>query len=240
MFISINSLYPVDKFIDPLPMKVGEKLVFSVHVLGMYIGDQTISVDKLTTYKGRTVAEGWGTSVSRKKVFYLNDKEKTYFDPVTLDPLYNERWVHQGDWIDRLWFWFYPQDNKVEFKHNKGNNVLNTLNYKGRINSFYTMIAYMRSLDYDYYIKNNKTIDFGYLFGIYYKKASFTAAYTTVKYNNTRTPAVQVKENGGMGYEFVILLDQDRTPYKLVIPGDKLRMIITIKDLKRGTEALPR
>lgn len=233
------SLFSTEHFIQPLPMKLGEKMVFSVKVMGMYVGDQVITTDKVTEYNGKTVIEGWGTSQSKRKVYYINDKELTYFDPVTLSPLYNERWVHQGDWKDRMWFYFYPERLQVDFKHNKGGGYLNKLRYQGRMNSFYTMIAYLRSLDYDWYISRGRTVDFSYLFGIHLKEARFQILPTTVKYQGQKTPAVLIKEIGGMGYQFTILLNADRVPYKLVIPGESLSFVIYLREFNPGSQELP-
>ncbi len=234
LFLSSN-LFAAERFISPLPLRLGEKLVFSVKVLGAYIGDQTLTVDKIVDYNGKKVVEGWGTSVSKRKVYYLNDKEMTYFDPVTLDPLYNERWVHQGDWVDRMWFNFFPDLQQVIYIHNKGGNKKNTIQYQGRMNSFYTMIAYLRSLDYEWYLTKKKPIEFNYLFGIYLKHAVFKCTATTIRYKGNNVPAVLVKEINGMGYQFIILLNEDRLPFKLVIPGDSLSFVIYLKDFTRGS-----
>ncbi|OHD53404.1 MAG: hypothetical protein A2Y33_05430 [Spirochaetes bacterium GWF1_51_8] len=209
------------KLIKVNPLKLGEKLIFTVSALGAYLGDQIISIDKTVDYQGQKAVQGGGSIKSSEfvaAVYSLNDREITYFLPGNMSPLYNEKWIKEGDWIDRMYFYFLP--GKVEYKHDKGGGAIKTLPYEGDvIRNFYTLIQVVRLVDYDYYIQNKLNIEILYLFGETVTKTVFKPQYKTINFKGKQKGVIYLEEVGGMNFQVTLLNSPERIPLILKVPS---------------------
>lgn len=203
------------------PLKLGEKLVYSVSALGAYLGDQVITIDSMKDYNGKTVVAGSGSIKSSdfvSSVYNLNDREITYFLPKDITPIYNEKWIKEGDWIDHMYFSFYP--GKIEFKHDKGGGVTKTIKYEGTfILNFYALIQFVRLIDYEYYINNKLNIEILYLFGEVPTKTVFKPQYKTINFKGKQKGVIYLEEVGGMNFQVSILNTPERIPILLKVPS---------------------
>jgi hypothetical protein len=203
------------------PLKLGEKLIYSVSALGAYLGDQIITIDSKKEYKGKQVIVGSGSIKSSQfvsSVYNLNDREITYFLPKDITPLYNEKWIKEGDWVDHMFFTFYP--GKIEYKHDKGGSGTTVIKYEGQsILNFYSLIQFVRLVDYDYYINNKLNIEIMYLFGETPTKTVFKPQYKTISFKGKQKGVIYLEEVGGMNFQVSILNTPERIPILLKVPS---------------------
>ena len=232
-----------EHLLSPLPMRIGEKMIFTIRIFGIVAGEQNIEVYGYTNINETRMLYGGGktyTVGTVHRMYKMADKDITFMNPYTLAPVYNERIVHEGKWDDHLWFNFTT--NQVQYHQIKDQNRLRTVKFKGIIHSFYTMIAYLRSLDYDYYINSGEKINFNYMFGNKLTKTKMVAKYKIIYTHRKKKQVIDIREIGGMGYHFIILDDNDRRPLKLIIPSynipafKRVDFVIELKSFKRGTK----
>jgi len=244
LFMSIVVVSRADEhLLSPLPMKIGEKMIFTIRILGIVAGEQTIEVYGYTNFNGERLVYGGGRTYTIgivHRMYKMADRDITFMNPDTLAPVYNERIVHEGKWNDHLWFNYMT--NKVKYRQLKDHNRLHVVEFSGLIHSFYTMIAYLRSLDYDYYIESGKKIRFNYMFGNELTKTEMVAKYKTIYTHRKKKQVIDISEIGGQGYHFTILDDEDRRPLKLIIPSynipafKRVDFVIELKKFIRGCQ----
>jgi len=224
VFITPLFLHAYDlKFLNYYPFKVGEKMIFSVRVLGIFIGEQHVTLDYCTNYLGLKVIVGGGylaTTPFISTMYKIEDSEKTFFLPEGFIPLYYERWVNEGSWHDNMKFYFYPGQRTVLIAQKVNNYQKQAINYTGTLRNYFTLISCMRSVDYDYYISNKINVEIDYLFGTTLKKAVFKPSYSKVRYGiEGWIDGIVLNEVGGIGMRFQLIRNQSRTPLRLIVPA---------------------
>ncbi len=99
LFCFLNKSYPELKFLDYYPFKLGEKMTFTISVLGVYVGDQMINLDEDTNFLGLKVLVGSGRLITTpfiSSMYKVDDRETTFFLPQEFIPLHYERWINEG------------------------------------------------------------------------------------------------------------------------------------------------
>ncbi len=236
------------KFLPDYPFKIGEKLKLTVSILGVYIGDQEVSIDGSTNYNGYNVyigSEHLFTTPFISSLYKVDDSAISYIVPENYIPIYYERWINEGSWHDNIKFNFSLDGHKVEFAQKMYNYEKKTAEYEGILRNYFTLIFCMRGIDYNYHIKNKVNIDIAYLFGTNIKKASFKASYQKINFKGKDTDSIYLEEIGGVGINFYILNDENRTPIRLIIPAFEVIGFKTIsvyaelKEFIKGTIDIP-
>jgi len=222
ILVFVSQIFPSHRFITPYPMKIGERMSFKVRALGTYLGDQNVSIDKMMTFQGKQVVVGYAEIKSTSFVsrFYeLNDRETTYFLPDSLNPVYNEKWIHEGNWKDHMVFTFSPQ--RTQFHNQQGGNKIRRIPFNGtNLKNYYTLVMTLRAIDYEYYISKNEYIRINYLLGEKPMNAVLIPKYVTVRHNRKDYRAISIEEmKGGLGFKATLLDDPHRTPFKMTIPS---------------------
>ncbi len=235
------------KFLPNYPFKAGEKLVLSVSVLGVYIGDQEITIEDVTNYNGQKVIVGKGrltTTPFISSLYKVDDREVSYVIPDGYVPIYYERWINEGSWHDNIKFNFYPDEHKTDCFQKYFNYEKKTLEYKGILRNYFTLIACMRGVDYDALIKDNENVEIDYLYGTTIKNAKFKPSYKKIRYHDKELESINLEEIGGVGMHFSILKDEFRTPISLIIPAfdvigfKTISIYVELKEFKEGTTDL--
>ena len=243
LLVISGNIFPNLKFISNLPFKAGEKLVLSISVLGVYIGDQEITIDDVTNYDGHRVIVGKGqlsTTPFISSIYKVDDREVSYVLPDDYIPVYYERWINEGTWHDNIRFNFYPDEHKVDYYQKYFNYDKKTIDFKGILRNYFTLIACMRSVDYDSLISNNENIEIDYLYGTSIKNAKFKPSFKKIRYKDKVVESIYIDEIGGIGMHFTILNDEFRTPIKLVIPAFEvigfrtISINVELKEFKEG------
>lgn len=218
----LNTAFSEMVFLPYYPFKIGERMLLTINVLGIYVGDQVINVEDLVFTNGKRVVVGSGhlyTTPFMSSFYKVDDLERTWFVPEDFVPLYYERWINEGNWKDNIRFNFFPEQQKVLIAQKVNNFRQDTVNFKGFLRNYFTLISAMRSVDYDYHILNNVNVEIDYLFGTAIKSAKFKPSFRTEKINNKVLDVIYLEEIGGIGMHFYISRDQFRTPIRLVIPA---------------------
>jgi hypothetical protein len=218
----INAGFAQLKFLNTFPFKIGEKMTLSISVLGVYVGDQKITIDEYTNYLGLKVLKGSGqltTTPFISSMYKVDDREMTYFLPDGFIPYYYERWINEGSWHDNIIFRFYPGQRTVVISQKVNNYDKKEVNYTGTLRNYFTLISCMRSVDYDYHISNKINVEIDFLFGTNIKKAVFKPSYNKLKYKDKMVDTIVLEEVGGIGMNFYILNSPSRMPIRLVIPA---------------------
>jgi hypothetical protein len=232
------------KFLPYYPFKIGEKMSLEIHVLGVYIGDQEITIEDVITYQGQRVITGRGhifTTPVISALYKIDDSEITYFVAEDYVPVFYERWIDEGNWKDNIRFHFYPDEHKVDAAHKVYNYKVDTINYKGVLRNYFTLISCMRGVDYDYYIKNNQSVDISYLYGTAIKNARFKPSYKRINYKGNDLDTIFLAEIGGIGMNFYIQNDENRIPLRLIIPAFQvigwktISVYVELNTFKRGS-----
>lgn len=209
-------------FLPTYPFKIGEKMLLTINVLGIYIGDQVINVEDLIFTNGRRVVVGSGhlyTTPFMSSFYKVDDTERTWFIPENFVPFYYERWINEGNWKDHILFNFFPEQHKVVMCQKVNNYAGIHVSYKNVLRNYFTLISTMRSVDYDYHIQNKVPVEIDYLFGTTIKTARFKPFYKKERFNNQYIDVIYLEEIGGIGMHFYISKDGNRTPLRLVIPA---------------------
>lgn len=245
MSISIASpAFAEVRYISPYPIKIGEKIVFTIKVFGIYAGDQVATIDGYRTFQGQKVIVGNATVKSTKTVskFYnLDDKEVTYFLAKNLNPVYNEKWIVEGKWHDHMVYTFSP--TQIQYYNKMDGNRIKKIPFRGsNMKNYYTLVISVRSIDYDYYISKKKKIYIHYLLKEKPYLAILKPKYITVKYNGKKQRAIYLEEiKGGLGFKVTILDNKYRIPLNMTIPtlktdGKKsIELHAILKSYKPGT-----
>lgn len=218
----MNTAFSELVFLPYYPFKIGERMLLTINVLGIYVGDQVITVEDLVFTNGKRVVVGGGhlyTTPFMSTFYKVDDIERTWFIPENFVPLYYERWINEGNWKDNIRFNFEPREQKVMIAQKVNGYRQDTVNFKGFLRNYFTLISAMRSVDYDYHILNNVNVEIDYLFGTTIKSAKFKPSFRTEKINNSVQDVIYLEEIGGIGMHFYISRDQYRTPIRLVIPA---------------------
>lgn len=234
-------------FMPFYPFKIGEKLHFTIHVLGVYIGDQEIYLEELGETNGQRVVVGSGhlyTTPVISALYKVDDRERTWFIPENFVPIYYERWLNEGSWKDNVKFRFFPDRNKVIISQRVNGWREDHVAYSGVLRNYLTLIASMRSVDYDYHIFNGIPVEINYLFGTALKTARLKPKYIRQNFKGKGTDMISLEEIGGIGMHFYVSRDADRTPLRLVIPtfevlGFKtISVEVELKEFRRGSQAI--
>lgn len=232
------------KFLPNYPFKTGEKMVLTIKVLGIYIGDQEIFIENITNYNGKILLVGRGhlsTTPFISSMYKVDDSEITYLLPENFIPIYYERWINEGKWHDNIKFNFFPEEQKVEYAQKVNNYDMKTLKYSGTLRNYFTLISCMRSIDYDYHISNKINIEIDYLFGTTVKKAKFKPSIKKIRYIGKDLEVIYLEEIKGIGMNFYISNDANRTPLRLIIPAFEvigfktISVYVELKEFKQGT-----
>lgn len=206
---------------DELPFSIGESLTFSVKALGIYLADQITTLDELTTYDGMTAIKGTVTLANSgvaAKLYFIDDEETTYFTPDTLAPIYYEKRIHEGKWENNQKFDFMPGEAQFKYYSEKAGSAWTTVDASAELRNYLTMVLLLRALDYDYYIGEAVPIKIDYLFDVNVTSATFTASYSTMKYQRKRIDVIYLEDTAGLGFEVTLSADENRLPLKVVIP----------------------
>ncbi len=246
-FVIFNSLYSTNfSILTPLPFKYGENFSFKVYILGQHVGFHYMSIHNFTNINDITYYIVSGQTITRPDLRYLydmDDRDWTIFDKETLYPLYNERSIKEGKWIDHLRQVFIPEEKKCVYYHKTRNYSENTLSGENPIMDYNTLMLYFRALDYSK-IDNKTLIPVSYKHRDIIYNSSFTYQRITVNYNKNKYPVIQVKENGGLGIYFTMLDDENRTPYEIRITAFHIlgfRVVdlrVVIESYNKGSQEL--
>lgn len=236
------------KFLSKYPFKIGEKMVFTIKVLGVYVGDQEISLTELTTTNGLRVMVGAGhmtTTPFISSMYKIDDREKSYIIPENFIPIHYERWINEGNWHDHLKFNFFPNRREVEIFQKTVNYDRKVLSYKTTLRNYFTLISSMRSVDYEYHIANNLTVDIDYVYGTTVRTAKFKCSYKKYNLNGQKVDTIYLQEIGGIGMDFYLMNDDNRTPISLIIPAFEvigfrtINVYVELKEMTLGSEEIP-
>jgi hypothetical protein len=236
------------KFFSDFPFKIGEKLICSISVLGVYIGDQEIFIEDLTNIDGQQVIVGYGrlsTTPFISSLYKVDDRERTYFLPKGFVPIYYERWINEGSWHDNIKFHFYPDSNKVDIAQKVNNYENRPITYSNVLRNYFTLIVALRAVDYDYHIYHSLNVEIDYLFGTSLKKAIFKPTYKRILMNGEEISSIYLQEIGGIGINFYFKNDAERTPIRLVIPAFEvigfktISVYVELKEKISGTREIP-
>lgn len=219
----------------------------SIQILGVYIGDQLITVDELTTYQGKRVAVAHGrltTTSSVSALYKVDDLETTYFIPEDHTPLYYERTINEGNWHDHIRFEFNPAQRQVVIAQKYFSYRKDTLQYSGTLRNYFTLISSVRALDYDAYIASKQEVTIDYLYGTQIKHARFSLKKQTIDFKGRKEKVAVLSEIGGIGMNFYIRDDAERVPLRMVVPAFDVSGFKTIsvyaelKEFQRGTQKI--
>lgn len=215
----INTVFGSPPFLSPLPMKYGERISFRIYILGQYVGNHYMRISGKTNINGTNYPIVYGQTLTRpdlKHLYDMDDRDWTIFDTLTLFPLYNERSVKEGKWVDFLKQEFVASERACFYYHLTRNYQKNELRANYPIMDYNTLMLYLRSLDYNK-LKENEEIPVSYKHRDTAYESSFTFHRVEVTYHKQKVPAIQLKEKGGLGIYFTILDDENRTPYEIRI-----------------------
>ena len=241
-FFQINSYSVEMKFLEKLPFKAGEKLLLTINVLGVYIGDQIIRIDAITNINGTNFFTGSGhlyTTPFISSMYKVDDRETSTIYPDNFMPFYYEKWINEGNWHDHLRFFFKPDQHHVIAYQQSRNDERQVLSYSGVLRNYFTLISCMRSVDYAYHIQNKVNLEINYLFGTAIKKAIFKPSYKKVNINSKDIETIYLEEIGGIGMNFYIRNDAYRTPVRLIIPAFEVIGFKTISIYVELKEFIP-
>ena len=244
LLLSIQPLAFSDlQLLNRFPLKVGEKMTFSVKILGIYIGDQIANLDKISSYQGRKILVGAAslkTTDFISKLYTVDDHEVTFFTLERFIPLYYEKWVNEGNWHDHIQFYFNPGAKQMDYFAAQNNNQKVNLSFEESLRNYFTLIFSVRALDYQYYIDRNVPVEIDYLLGTSVKKSLFKVSRSKMRRNDKDIDIFFLQEQGGIGLNFKIQDNLERIPLELTIPAYKvigyktIDIYVELKEYKAG------
>ncbi|URA09688.1 DUF3108 domain-containing protein [Thermospira aquatica] len=246
LFLVFGLSYGEAKILSSLPMKYGERLSFRIYILGQYVGNHFMQINRQTNIAGVIYPIVAGRTLTREDLRHLydmDDRDWTIFDKRTLFPLYNERIVKEGKWEDFLKQEFVASERACYYYHRTRNYERNEMKGKLPIMDYNTLILYFRSLDYDR-MSVDQEIPVSYKHRDTLYETTFTSRKITVTYKKNKVPAIQVREKGGLGIYFTMLDDENRTPYEIRIAAFYIvgfRFVdlrVAIENFQPGTTSL--
>ena len=246
MVIISGFMYGEVRLLSPLPFKYGERLSLRVYILGFYVCNFYMRLDGKTNINGERYYIAQGRVMTQediRKLYDMDDRDMIIFDPNSILPVYNERFIKEGNWIDHVKQYFFIQEKRCEYYHQTRNYQRNELKSELPIMEYGTMLLYFRALDYNK-IDPKEEVRVSYKHGDKVYTTSFTYNRITVSYKGKKVPAIQVKETGGLGIYFTMLDDETRTPYEILIAALYIvgfRIVdlkVTIYNYQSGTSIL--
>lgn len=221
IFLPFKTFTAEYQLLEDYPFKIGESLTFSVKALGVYLADQVTTLHELTTYEGNEAVKGTVTLANSgiaSKLYYVDDEETTYFQTDSLNPVFYEKWIQEGKWINHQKFEFHLEEGSISYyTAHLGADWYKT-NAPANLMNYLTMILLLRALDYDYYIENDISIEVNYLFDIHVTEAEFIAEYSTMRFERERIDVIHMEDTKGLGFEITLSADENRLPLKIIVP----------------------
>jgi len=215
-----------------IPFSVGEKLRYSIHAAGFYVGRQTIELKEMAKLAGVDVYTLYGLSKTSPfvSIFYrLNDKWLIFMEKSTLLPMRIEKDMVEGKSKGFI-IYDIDQDIGTVVIQNKTTNKNKTVHAENIVFDLFSLIYYYRKdpslfnnlFTFDFLEpKNVQTVQF---------RNEGEENIIVPKISKTKKiPALKLKQVGGVGIEIYVGNDNLRLPLKMVVPSKlprKKRLII--------------
>ncbi len=204
------------------PFSTGEKIRYSVHAAGFYMGTQTLEIVSVEEYGGIEVFKIVGHTKSSPFVgifFRIDDKWTVYTERETILPIRMEKDMVEGK---KKGFLTYDinQKEKTVFIQNKTKNTNKNVAADNLILDMFSLVYYYRK----YPQRFNDTFTFDFL-----EERSVQTVQAKIEGNEDISvpkvtkakmlPSVKLKQIGGIGIEIYVSADDLRLPLKLVLPS---------------------
>ena len=238
------------RLMPKFPFRVGEHCLFRVSVFGFDVATIEYNVDDYTRFQGRTVV------ISTMKIdttgffsgwYKIHNKETSFSLPGDFTSVYCEKFIDEAEMFDLIKCTFPTNQNMTNYRVNCVSKVSNVKNFTIQTNdilrNFPDLICLVRALDYDYYIKNNKTIEVAFFDGLLrINHFVFKPVRKKITYQEKQIDTLCVEEIGGNGMAYYMKDDATRAPVQMVVPAFKILGIGNIsiygdlKDYREGTQ----
>ena len=132
--------------------QVGEILQYKMFVMGMYVGDTTITIKKTIKFEGKKcfyiISETKSTPEIAKKFYPLHDVHIIYLDVKTLLPVKCLKKLNEGTYKNNVSISFY-RDKKEYFFKDRDDKKGRIVSYTYPAMDLLGLIFYVRGLDLD-------------------------------------------------------------------------------------------